>query len=912
MAIIKTPDQRVRVFISSTINELADERKAARAAIENLRLIPVFFEAGARPHPPRDLYSAYLDQSHIFLGIYWNSYGWVAPGAEISGLEDEYRLCGNKKTKLIYVKKSAERQPRLNDLLADIEKSDTACYQTFSDAAELQKLIENDLSVLMSEIFENALFDNRQQKLPSEEITQITHHKLVELPLIKSEIYGRDEDLQKVSELLLKSGVSLITLLGAGGTGKTTLSVHLGHQLKENFKDGVAFIPLAPVTDYKLVGATIAEIIGVNDSGKQPIEQTLIEFFLDKNFLLILDNFEQVVEASKFISDIITRCRDVKILVTSRTSLHIRNERIYNLNTLALPDENKTITPEELRNFPATELFVERALEVNPRMQFSKENTEAIIEICQRMDGLPLAIELAAARTRFFQPAALMSRIEKTLDFVSKGHKDLPERQQTLRGAIEWSYNLLAEDTQKVFRQLGVFKRSWTMEAADIILNSGNNSVDVEEMMERLLDVSLIKPVLVSHSAEPRFNMLQTVHEYAAEMLDKSAEVEETKQRYADYFLQLLEQSEGQTWGINSEPWLDKIEYEYQNIRAAFHFFVANNQYEKAWKFFYLLAAYWSIRGGLSEATAWVKEAKLDVDETTDENIRKIDYGIKAKALAWAGYCQLYMVQIQQGMDSLKKAKEYAEKVGDTNTLGLALTMYAAYGAYLGYSDVPQVLERAKQLIEQSNDPIVRAFFYTWTFEYYSKAGDFETMNKHIELSREIGITHDIKMLMGYFMILHFHIPEEEMKADELFKISIDTYNQFPAKGYKAFKSAAMNGCALAELMKKNFDSAWNYIIKAIEYARESGEVESKFWGVLSACSVFSLTEKFEKAAYLLGCLDNFFEETQYPVAGSGVWVLANARKATMPEGYDAQRKGWYETGKKMKLEEALIYALKK
>jgi hypothetical protein len=157
MAIIKTPDQRVRVFISSTINEVAEERKAARKAIENLRLIPVFFEAGARPHPPRDLYSAYLDQSHIFLGIYWNSYGWVAPGSEISGLEDEYRLCGNKKPKLIYVKQSDERQDKLKELLSDIERSESACYQKFSTAEELQKLIENDLSVLLSEIFENAL-----------------------------------------------------------------------------------------------------------------------------------------------------------------------------------------------------------------------------------------------------------------------------------------------------------------------------------------------------------------------------------------------------------------------------------------------------------------------------------------------------------------------------------------------------------------------------------------------------------------------------------------------------------------------------------------------------------------------------------------------------------------------------------
>lgn len=744
MAIIKTPDQRVRVFISSTINELADERKAAREAINNLRLIPVFFEAGARPHPPRDLYSAYLEQSHIFLGIYWNSYGWVAPGAEISGLEDEYRLCGNKKPKLIYVKKSNERQPRLNDLLADIEKSETACYQFFSDAAELQKLIENDLSVLMSEIFENALFDSQQQKTASEEFTEIKHHRQVELPHIRSEIYGRDEDLQKVSELLTKSGVVLVTLLGAGGTGKTTLSVHIGHQLNEKFRDGVAFIPLAPVTDYKLVCATIAEVLGITDSGKQPIEQTLIEFLSDKNFLLILDNFEQVVEASKFISDIITHCKDVKILVTSRTSLHIRNERIYNLNTLALPDENKTIAPDELRNFPATQLFVERALEVNPRMQFSKENTDAILEICQRMDGLPLAIELAAARTRFFQPAALMSRIEKTLDLVSKGHKDLPERQQTLRGAIEWSYNLLAEDTQKVFRQLGAFKRSWTMEAADVILNDGNTFIDVEEMMERLLDVSLIKPVLVSHSAEPRFNMLQTVHEYAKEILEKSTEAQETKLRFADYFLQLCEEADGKLWGRNGDAWLDKLETEYQNIRAAFYIFIETNNLEKAWKFIPLLAPYWTIRGGFSETIQLIADAKISDRQLWDSDT--ISAKVRARTLTWSGYCTLFLFDFENGFQMLFKAEEIAASIHDESSLAYALCIDGCYGSYMQYPEAPQKIEKVYKMAAELNDTVLLCMLHIWSCEYYRQLGDYEKVNDNLnkawQLAQDEGSTY--------------------------------------------------------------------------------------------------------------------------------------------------------------------------
>lgn len=911
MAIIKTPDQRVRVFISSTINELADERKAAREAISNLRLIPVFFEAGARPHPPRDLYSAYLEQSHIFLGIYWNSYGWVAPGAEISGLEDEYRLCGNKKPKLIYVKKSAERQPQLNGLLADIEKSETACYQAFSDAAELQKLIENDLSVLMSEIFENALLDNKQSTRTAQEISEITHHKLVELPHIRSEIYGRDEDLQKVSELITKPGIALVTLLGAGGTGKTTLSVHIGHQVKDKFKDGVVFIPLAPVTDYKLVAATIAEVLGVQDSGKQPIEQTLIDFLSDKNFLLVLDNFEQVIDASNFVSDIITRCKDVKILVTSRTSLHIRNERIYNLAPLALPDEDKKITPDELRNFPAIELFVERALEVNPKLQFTKENTEAIIEICQRMDGLPLAIELAAARTRFFQPAALMSRIEKTLDLVSKGHKDLPERQQTLRGAIEWSYNLLTEDTQKIFRQLGVFKRSWTMEAADAIIN--DISVDIEEMTERLLDVSLIKPVLVNHSSEPRFNMLQTVHEYAAEMLEKSAEATATKKRYADYFLQLCVQSERQLWGVNSEPWFDKFEFEFQNIRAAFYIFVENNNYEKAWKLFYLLVPYWHMRTGLNEASTWMQAAKVDSKiDTTDSDLAQISNEVKGKTFLWAAYVEFFLLKIESGYVFVYRSEELLRQTGDDASLISALAMDGGYGVYMKFPDAVEKIMEAEKLAEYSNDLFAKTSIYLWPIQHYFETGELEKAKKNLEDIRQLAIDNDIKYAAGLLFIIQSGFMTLEGRYEESLQYSRETYNALPEKGYKSYKSACMAHIAVSLLMMDKIAEAEPYFLKSLELTRECGEKEGEFHSTLLGSFLYGKKHDYEKACKLFGALNAFIEFSKYPLISTTKTYYEMTRDIVLPDEKDVQRKKWYEEGKKMKIEEAVIYAMKK
>lgn len=910
MAIIKTPDQRVRVFISSTINELADERKAAREAIGNLRLIPVFFEAGARPHPPRDLYSAYLDQSHIFLGIYWNNYGWVAPGASISGLEDEYRLCGVKKPKLIYVKRATERQSKLQELLSDIEKSETACYQTFSDAGELLKLIENDLSVLLSESFENALSARQSKANDDDAWSTSSHHRFEEIPNLRSEIYGRGEDLAKVTELLVKPGVGLLTLLGAGGTGKTTLSVHIAHAVKDQFMDGVIFVPLAPVTDYRLVGATIAGILGIQDSGKQPIEQTLVDFLSDKQILMVLDNIEQVVEASRLLSDILTQCKEVKMLVTSRTSLHIRNERIYNLAPLVLPGENLFLTPDELRKYPATQLFVERALEVNHRLQFNKENTDAILEICRRMDGLPLAIELAAARTKFFQPAAMMARIEKSLDLVSKGQKDLPERQQTLRAAIEWSYDLLSEETQKVFRQLGIFKRSWTLEAMDAILNKEEASVDVEEMTERLLDVSLIKPVLVSHSAEPRFNMLQTVHEYALEKLEQSNEALETKLRYADYFLELCKTASEQAWWAHGESWLDKLEYEYQNIRSAFYIFIENKNYEKAWDLFYYMVVYWIIRGGFSEGLKWIEDAGIMKPESQESVTIRAE--TRGRALTWAALVQLMLMRIEEGYTLLHKAEAILKETVDRRDYAFAITFDGCYGAFLGFPDAAAKIEEARELCERLNEPLPLTMFYVWGYEYYRQQNQMDLVNKHFERAQTIASELGITYILGALYIQQFSLdvmnPENDWEKTA--REALAMRKLLPEKGYKGLKSAAMNAYAFSMMMQGRLDEVHIPLMKALEFARECGEKESEFYGIMMASGYFKVIQKNEKAYKLFGALDTFLEDTQYPLIGASEVQYAMAKSKLEPDFTLADHKRWYEEGRKLRIEEAVMYAM--
>lgn len=914
MAIIKTPDQRVRVFISSTINELSVERKAARDAITNLRLTPIFFEAGARPHAPRDLYSAYLEQSHIFIGIYWNSYGWVAPGAEISGLEDEYKLCGNKKPKLIYVKSSDAREEKLKQLLMVIQDSDTACYQKFNDAEELKSLIENDLSVLMSESFENALFrDQIQAKDNILEQIQKEKGKRIELPIIKSEIIGRDSDMKNISEMIAKPSVSLVNILGAGGTGKTTLSVHVAHKLKDNFTDGVLFISLAAVTDPKLVASTIAVVLEIQDSGKTSVEQTLTDYLFDKNMLLVLDNFEQIVEASNVISDIINKCPYIKIIVTSRATLRVRGEHIYQLSPLETPGEENNISEDKFIHYPSVELFITRAKEVNQNLQLTEENKTAISAICNRLDGLPLAIELAASRTKLFQPAALVKRMDKLLDIMDKGQRDLPERQQTLRNTIEWSYNLLDEESKRVFRILGIFKRSWTLEAADAVINSGSNTVfDVEDVTENLSDVSLIKPVLVSHSDEPRFNMLQTVHEFANEMLDASDEKVQMQISYARYFLSFFSAADLDASGVNTEAWMDKMEYEHQNIRAAFYIFLENEMYEEAWKFFYLMVHYWMYRGGFSEALQWIKDAKID-DYENQEILSKISGKQKAETYAWAGLTRLLLLQIEEGYATLYASQKCAIEEKDDVNLAWGLIYDGCYGAFIGKEDCGKKIQQGAELAEKIGQPLALCFLYLWSYQYYFSIGKPEIVKLNLEKGRELARKYEFTYILGSAYLIEFSILIEQGDVDfkKAYDLSLEFYSILPEKGYKGLKSVAIGGLFDSMLHLKKYEGLEAVAMKSLNYARECGEIDPQIHGIMGMAQYYYILLKTEKAYKLYGALNAFIEMSNYPMV-SNFKVQYDELTGILSEKEKPENKRWYEEGKKMRLEEAIAYAMKK
>src|SRR4051794_1990651 len=358
-AAIRTPDQRLRVFVSSTLKELAAERKAARSAIERLAAAPVMFELGARPHPPRDLYRAYLEQSDIFVGLYAERYGWVAPGETVSGLEDEYNLAPPGMPRLIYIKETAgAREPRLSELLDRIRTDDRASFKYFTDPAELADLLVADLAVLLAERFDESR-DGVPPAAPAP-TPAAEAPPTPSLPAPLTQLFGRDEDIDEIGRRLLRPGVRLLTLMGPGGMGKTRLSIEVARRLEPEFPDGVAFVPLAPVDGADHVPAAIAQVLGVRDTGYQPLEEKLAIALHDRRLLLVLDNFEHVLPAGPLVAQLLQRAPGITVLVTSRALLRVSGEQAVEVSPLGLPGERVAPWRPEEAISPAVALLVER------------------------------------------------------------------------------------------------------------------------------------------------------------------------------------------------------------------------------------------------------------------------------------------------------------------------------------------------------------------------------------------------------------------------------------------------------------------------------------------------------------------------------------------------------------------------
>ncbi len=489
------------------------------------------------------------------------------------------------------------------------------------------------------------------------------------LPVFLTPLIGREDDLQVVGARLLRPQVRLLTLTGLPGVGKTRLAVELATRMLETFAQGICFVSLAHISDPQLVVPTIGHTLGQHEDGMRPLFECIKTFLHEKQFLLLLDNFEQVVPAAPQLMELISACPQLKLVVTSRAALNVRGEYEFAVPPLAIPDMQSQPSYDALSRVAAIELFVQHVEALKPSFHLTESNAVPIARICTHLGGMPLPIEMAAAGCKLFSPEALLTRIEQGLEALSAKRQDAPGRQQDMRSTLNWSYDLLTFEEQALFRQLCIFVKDFTLEAADAIsTNPGGFPTSILEGIGSLIDKSLLQQ-REEERREPRFYFLEIMRGYGLERLAECGELEGCRDAHAAYYLALSEQAEIALSGALQGAWLERLEQEHENLQAALQWLLERHKFEGVMRIAAALHVYWFLSGRLSEGRAFLEQ----VLEAASEDETQSGSRARARALSVAGSLAMRMHDPLQAIVSLEAGlalfRRLQDQVGITASL---------------------------------------------------------------------------------------------------------------------------------------------------------------------------------------------------------------------------------------------------
>jgi predicted ATPase/DNA-binding CsgD family transcriptional regulator len=705
------------------------------------------------------------------------------------------------------------------------------------------------------------------------------------LPAPFTTLIGREREVAMARQLLQHADVRLLTITGPGGVGKTRLAIQVAVDLLDKYADGVSFVSLAPISDPQLVVPTIAQTLGLREAGNRSFADLLSEYLLDKHHLLLLDNFEQVVKAAPQLVELLLTCSHVKVLVTSRAALHVRAEYEFPLAPLLRPDLKRLPALEALSQYAAIALFVQRARAVKPDFELTEANAPAVAEICARLDGLPLAIELAVARVKLLPPQALLARLAGTgaHKLLAGGPQDLPARQQTLWNTIDWSYHLLGEDEQKLFRRLCIFVGGCTLEAAEAVCQAVSVlTLDVLDGVTSILDKNLLRQ-REQENGEPRLMFLETIREYGLASLQESGELAAAQDAHATYYLRLSQEAEPGLTTVEQSLWLERLETEHDNLRAALGWFLERakeGKTEPALRMGRALWRFWLMKGYLSEGRRSLGEVLAATDGIFTSE--------RAKVLSGAGTLAFYQGDYPAVVAFCEESLALCQQLGDKRGMAGALAGLAQVAAVRGsYPEARSMDEEGLAIMRTLGDRwgTANALWHLGNVVWMS--GDYleaqPIFQEALLLFRELGDSHGSAFVLcnlGYVAMIRGDYKEAGTLIDESLAI-------MKLLGEKRGITRCLIGLGHIAFGQGNYLSAQMLYWEASALLKELGDTWYFVQGVEGLAWTAAAQSHYEQAARLFGAAEVLRETLAIPLLS--VYRSTNEHAlATTRAGLDA------------------------